>query len=550
MEIIKVVNRRMPPPLFKEVVRYKNGDTFDIINTILYADAKSSEQTKPIALAFRGRTMDETCKNLWTFVNKNIKYTPDRRGHEKVQAPAMLWHTKKGDCKSFSIFIGSVLKNLGIPYYYRFVKYSEDRDYTHVYIVAGRNKNYIIDAVHTQFNNELAFKDRKDYGPMTKISYLHGPKASEPVKKELPRQPQYNWYAMSDGEFRLALVQEQLELLQAATGDPTGEYEEAKTLISQIGFDLHKLHKDIPVTRNSQILGITQGHINRARKKPQNKTGLSRIGTNGKFLDEGPWPMPAENMEPRDLVGSWKVSKDPWWGRNYNGPMWWKGEEYPNWDYLFMNADFDCHYDMATSNGMFAMLSRRFRNDMRLKCEGMKVILQQFNDRYESAAPQMLYQFAGSIPGRTSIVDAKMLTHKIAVERFARAGSIDLENMILWTRNGILRQWAETGYDVLQPESLIQGFRDGSLLDGNRIGEPATATAIVTTILSILASAVAVVKAIRELLSEKNQEIGRQFNDISTDAASAKPSDWTGVSAQESALPIGLLALGGFFLLQ
>lgn len=146
---------------------YEDGDTGDIIETILVADAESSEYVDVSGVeCLRGRNDQETLENVWAFVRHNLTYRPDRRGHEQVKKPGPLFYSGVGDCKSFSIATGAILRALGYPYRYRFAAYKPG-DVTHVYVVAkGRNgKDIVLDSVHDQFNDEVRYFSKRDIAP-------------------------------------------------------------------------------------------------------------------------------------------------------------------------------------------------------------------------------------------------------------------------------------------------------------------------------------------------------------------------------------------------
>lgn len=85
------------------------------------------------------------------------------------------------DCDDISIFIASILKNLGIPYLFRIADYSGD-GYSHVYTLIPRNgmSPIIIDPVYHMFNAEKSFIKEKTYDmkkvPLsgTDVYYLNG----------------------------------------------------------------------------------------------------------------------------------------------------------------------------------------------------------------------------------------------------------------------------------------------------------------------------------------------------------------------------------------
>lgn len=151
----------------EETTRYHDGDTGDIIETILDMDRQSHRwiRTDAAAECLRSDTEEETLRNVWAFVKKNVRYRADRQGHEKVKSPGALLASRVGDCKSFSIAEAALLRALGIPYRYRFTSYGPG-DYTHVYIVAKTRAGWTpIDAVHTEPLEEARYYRKKDIDP-------------------------------------------------------------------------------------------------------------------------------------------------------------------------------------------------------------------------------------------------------------------------------------------------------------------------------------------------------------------------------------------------
>jgi len=149
-----------------EIVRHRNGDTPDIIETILYMDGHATQWVNVDNVeCLRGATNYDTLHNVWQFVKRNLRYQADRPGHERVKSPGALYSSGHGDCKSFSIAEGALLKALGVPYRYRFAAY-EPGDFTHVYIVATIDgRDVVMDAVHTDFDAEVPYRKKKDIGP-------------------------------------------------------------------------------------------------------------------------------------------------------------------------------------------------------------------------------------------------------------------------------------------------------------------------------------------------------------------------------------------------
>lgn len=161
----------------KEIVHnhYKDGDTKDIIEVILLVDKLDSKDSKDFAKAFKGSIKD-ICKELWSFIRNNITYIEDGYKVQDIKSPAALWKMKRGDCKSFSVFAGSVLKNLGISYTYRLVAYDNSMQVSHVYIIAydENYKEIILDACWHKFNATKQYNYKKDKTPMTEINRIEG----------------------------------------------------------------------------------------------------------------------------------------------------------------------------------------------------------------------------------------------------------------------------------------------------------------------------------------------------------------------------------------
>lgn len=145
-----------------EITRHRDGETADIIETIVYADGKSAGFILPGVECLQGPSQYHTLRNVWQFVKYNIKYRADRPGHERVKSPGALFASGTGDCKSLSIATGAILRSLGIPYRYRFTAY-DGGELSHVYIIAdGVTGPVVLDTVHTKFDDEVPYYWHKD----------------------------------------------------------------------------------------------------------------------------------------------------------------------------------------------------------------------------------------------------------------------------------------------------------------------------------------------------------------------------------------------------
>ncbi|RTL56243.1 MAG: peptidoglycan-binding protein [Sphingobacteriales bacterium] len=202
-----------PPQVQYDEVTHKDGDTGDIISTVLYGDKKAAWYTEKFAQTLKGKTLFETCRNIWEFVKTQIPYVLDPKPYQDIKSPGRLWQLKQGDCKSFSVFIGSCLKNLKIPYGYRFASYdSADPTPTHVYVFVplATGGEIILDAVWSgPFNTQKQYTHKID--KMAVVRYLgntdkHIPgvlKITKPVDE------------MSEGELDLLLARQRIEIDKA-----------------------------------------------------------------------------------------------------------------------------------------------------------------------------------------------------------------------------------------------------------------------------------------------------------------------------------------------
>lgn len=173
-KLTDIAARTILPPSHTSTLVYPDGNTFDIIREILATDSISRNDTAAFAPYLKGKDLLETLSNVWHFVKRNIRYKLDPIGQQFVKTPSRTWADKFADCKSYSIFIASILKNLGVPFHYRFTAYIQGGDYTHVYIIVPYNgMEIIIDDVMPAFNRQKPFARKKDI-PMTQISRLSG----------------------------------------------------------------------------------------------------------------------------------------------------------------------------------------------------------------------------------------------------------------------------------------------------------------------------------------------------------------------------------------
>lgn len=187
--IAKAADQQIPRSENKQLVTYDTGTTNDIVKEVLSVYKKCKRDVAVFAQNFKSGSVKRTAELIWTFVKKNIRYSEDPAGVQWIKTPARIWQDKECDCKGYSIFIGSILYNLGIDFAFRFTGYSHtSKLFTHVYIIAydEQKKEIFIDDVMPEFNKEKLFVFKKDY-QMTQISRLSGIGCPHPKRVFRPR---------------------------------------------------------------------------------------------------------------------------------------------------------------------------------------------------------------------------------------------------------------------------------------------------------------------------------------------------------------------------
>ncbi|MEM1134231.1 MAG: transglutaminase-like domain-containing protein [Bacteroidota bacterium] len=159
-----------------------HGDVFATLQSMEKVVQSTLSDTKKIAKKLKGKSLEETLKNIWEFSYHYIQYAPDKEGIEQIRRPLRTWKDRKSgvDCDCYTILISSILTNLQIPHSYRMTKY--DADWQHVYVVVpkaggnltNRNEYFVIDPVVDAFNDEVPFTQKFDRKMKMPIQYLNG----------------------------------------------------------------------------------------------------------------------------------------------------------------------------------------------------------------------------------------------------------------------------------------------------------------------------------------------------------------------------------------
>ena len=171
-----------------ETVVKRNGKVRHIIEDITSAITEGvAVQVREFAKQFSPD--DQGLKELWKWVKTNIEYEEDG-DTQIIQEPARLAQSKKGDCKSMTLFVASVLQNMGLDFIIKYVHYN-DTGTNHVYATAILKDGtpVIVDTVWKRFNEQKEpfkiirqqyFKNKKDMD-VYRFSGVGGEKLSNAV---------------------------------------------------------------------------------------------------------------------------------------------------------------------------------------------------------------------------------------------------------------------------------------------------------------------------------------------------------------------------------
>ena len=145
---------------------YKRQGLDQTITLMQHIVPETKSDTSKIAQKLKRSSVMETCKTIWEFVYNHIQYRRDKTGIEQVRRPSRSWRDRqKGvDCDCYTVFISSILMNLGIPHRIRITKYNGRPNFQHVYpVVPTANGHITMDCVTDRFNHEVPYSDHRDY---------------------------------------------------------------------------------------------------------------------------------------------------------------------------------------------------------------------------------------------------------------------------------------------------------------------------------------------------------------------------------------------------
>lgn len=155
------------------VINSVSGNNSFLQSKIINAVGPGISQVQKIAPEFVGSNDLETARNVWQFCQDQITYLRDYSA-QKIKLPSAFLRDQTGDCKSYAVFIASILSALNIPNYIVFTAYNGNTTPSHVYnAIRIGHQYYPIDGTIRKFGYEKTPSYKKII-PM-RINTIAGP---------------------------------------------------------------------------------------------------------------------------------------------------------------------------------------------------------------------------------------------------------------------------------------------------------------------------------------------------------------------------------------
>lgn len=172
---------KLTPYTGRKVKLAESQSTNDIIKEILAAHKKYASDYDKIAPQFWRGSVRTSCKYVFNFLKKNVKYKIEPDSRQSVKSPAAIIATGANggynDCKHYSLFFAGLLdawKRSGkkINFCYRFANYRFlDNKPHHVFVVVNPGGSEIwCDAVLSSFDEKKQYVNKIDKKPMALYS--------------------------------------------------------------------------------------------------------------------------------------------------------------------------------------------------------------------------------------------------------------------------------------------------------------------------------------------------------------------------------------------
>lgn len=150
----------------------------DIMREIIKTHDLYKKDYDKIYHFFVRSTPEATCKAIFYFLKKNVRYVIESSENQKLKSPGGIVYTGKttgSDCKNYSLFINGIIDAINrsgkmmIPFCYRFASYKVlDKNPQHVFSVAypGSKEEIWIDPVLPGYDQRKMYEYKIDKKPM------------------------------------------------------------------------------------------------------------------------------------------------------------------------------------------------------------------------------------------------------------------------------------------------------------------------------------------------------------------------------------------------
>lgn len=233
-------NRLIPKADNKKLTVIKDGDVAQTVRRMKENVARYHFQLQKLAPLMKGRTLFDTCANIFHFSHDHLQYRNDRAGVEELRTPARSWldgqirHKQQGvqsagiDCDDFAVFCASLLTCLGIRNWkFRITKYDGKANWQHVYVIVPHGDcEIILDPVLDRNNYQKQYSQKMDYASglngldIQVLSGIEGQTAAEKLLNFEQAESVKGLGALSDKEAIDSLKKRMVLLRQAAVEAP------------------------------------------------------------------------------------------------------------------------------------------------------------------------------------------------------------------------------------------------------------------------------------------------------------------------------------------
>ncbi len=158
----------------------KNGNVIETVESCIDIIGTHFREVEELASNLQGGSLKETCRNIFNFSYNYLQYHKDDDGTEQLRTPSRSWldgqikYKQKGksdagiDCDDYSIFVGALLKCLGIPFKLRITKYDGKKNFQHIYVIVpaigDSEDEIVIDPVLSKFDYQKPYSfERSDF---------------------------------------------------------------------------------------------------------------------------------------------------------------------------------------------------------------------------------------------------------------------------------------------------------------------------------------------------------------------------------------------------